>query len=231
MARQIPPDRFEQLVECATQIFIEQGYRRTQMADVATALGVSKGAIYLYVESKEALFDLVVRHADGVRPLRNPARFPVRTPRAGATLRYVRERLAQNRIPDVLEKALGRKQLDHPGHELEAIVRELYALVARNRCGLKLIDRAARDRPDLAALWFEGARGGLMDRLVRYLDDRIHRGLLRAVPDTRAAARLVVETVVFWAVHRHWDSHPQPVDDATALETVVHFLVTALAKE
>ena len=65
MARSIPDDRLARLVECATQVFITQGYRRTQMADVAKALGVAKGTLYLYVESKEALFDLVVRSADG----------------------------------------------------------------------------------------------------------------------------------------------------------------------
>jgi AcrR family transcriptional regulator len=51
--RQIPEDRFDQLVDCATKVFVEQGYRRTQMADVAEVMGVAKGTLYLYVESKE----------------------------------------------------------------------------------------------------------------------------------------------------------------------------------
>jgi hypothetical protein len=36
---------------------------------------------------------------------------------------------------------------------------------------------------------------------------------------------------VFWAVHRHWDPHPQRVDESVAEETVVRFIVGALAKE
>ena len=39
MARTVPDDRLARLVECATQVFIEQGYRRTQMADVAREMG------------------------------------------------------------------------------------------------------------------------------------------------------------------------------------------------
>src|SRR5438105_2687862 len=65
MARPIPPERFAQLVDVATRTFIARGYRMTQMADVAEGLGVAKGTVYLYVESKEALFDACVRHADG----------------------------------------------------------------------------------------------------------------------------------------------------------------------
>jgi AcrR family transcriptional regulator len=231
MARRTPDDRLQRLVECATAVFIEQGYRRTQMADIADAMGVAKGTLYLYVESKEALFDLVARCADADRPFPKPPTLPIRTPKPGATLKYVRERLSKTQVPATLLAALGQQRVDDPGAELEAIVRDLYDTVARNRFGLKVLDRSARDLPDLAALWFEGTRGGLTGVLAQYLDDRIRRKRFRRVPDTAAAARLIIETVVFWAVHRHWDPHPQAVDEATAKETVVRFIVGALVKE
>jgi AcrR family transcriptional regulator len=231
MARRVPDDRIEQLVDRATDVFIEQGYARTQMADVAAALGVAKGTVYLYVESKEALFDLVVRYADAERPFAAPPALPVRTPRPGATVKYVRERLAGQQVPPTLARAIAHKRTAAVGTELEGIVRELYETLAANRRGIKLLDRSARDRPDLAALWFEGARGGLIAQLAAYLDLRARQRLLRPLPDTAVAARLIIETIVFWAVHRHWDAHPQPVDDAAAEATVVRFVVGALAKE
>ncbi len=231
MARSIPDDRLARLVDCATEVFIAQGYRRTQMADVATALGVAKGTLYLYVESKDALFDLVARCADDAHPFEKLPALPIRTPKSGATLRYVRERLAKNQVPAALTTALGRSRVPDPRAELEGIVRELYDALARNRRGIKLLDRSAPDRPELAALWFEGARGGLVGLLGQYLGGRSRRKLLRPVPDAAVAARLLIETVVFWAVHRHWDPHPQPVDESVAKETVVRFIVSALAKE
>ena len=231
MARMIPDDRLARLVACATQVFIAQGYRRTQMADVAEALGVAKGTLYLYVESKEALFDLVLRSADGDSPLANLPALPLRTPKRGATLKYVRERVAASQVVEELARALGRSRVPDPAAELERIVRELYDVVARNRFGIKLLDRSAPDYPELAALWFEGARDGLLRLLTQYLEDRSRRKLLRAVPDPAVAARLVSETIVFWAVHRHWDPHPQAVEESVAKETVVRFIVGALAKE
>jgi AcrR family transcriptional regulator len=231
MARSVPPDRLEQLIDCAARVFIEQGYRRTQMADVAAAMGVAKGTLYLYVESKEALFDLVARYADAEWPLASPPAFPVRTPARGATLRYVREELARHQVPATLAAALQHRRATDARAELEAIVRELYHTLARNRRRLKLVDRSAPDLPQLAALWFAGARGGLIQLLASYLEDRIARKRLRPVPDAAVAARLVIETVMFWAVHRHWDAHPDPVDDAVAEETVVRFVVDALTKE
>jgi AcrR family transcriptional regulator len=231
VARKIPDDRVEQLVDAAAAVFIEQGYARTQMADVAAALGVAKGTIYLYVESKEALFDLVARHVDALRPFEPRPALPVRTPKPGATVRYVRERLAQAQVPPTLAQALSRDRVANVRAELEAIVREVYDLLASNRRGIKLLDRSARDHPELAALWFDGARGGLVTLLSKYLEDRTRRKLLRPLPDPTVTARLLIETTVFWAVHRHWDSHPQPVEEAVAKETVVRFIVSALAKE
>jgi AcrR family transcriptional regulator len=229
--RKVPDDRLEQLVDAATTVFILQGYARTQMADVAAALGVAKGTLYLYVESKEALFDLVARYADAPRPFAERPALPVPTPRPGATVRWVRERVARSQMPDALVRALDRSRVSDVRVELEEIVRELYGTLAANRRGIKLLDRSARDYPELAALWFEGARGGLIAALTRYLEDRARRKYLRPMTDTTVAARLLIETLTFWAVHRHWDAHPQSVDDRTAEDTVVHFVVNALTEE
>lgn len=227
MARRVPDDRLEQLVQVATRVFLEQGYAKTQMADVATALGVAKGTVYLYVESKEALFDLVARYADAPRPFEKKPALPVRTPRPGATIKYVRERVAQSRVPPTLAKAQAHSRVHDARAEFEAIVRELYDTLAANRWGIKLLDRSAQDFPELAAVWFEGARGGLIALLTQYLDERVRRRVFWSVPDTAVAARLIIETVVFWAVHRHADPHPQVVDEAVAKDTVVQFLTRA----
>ena len=64
-----------------------------------------------------------------------------------------------------------------------------------------------------------------------YLKARIGRGLIAPVPDIGAAARLVLETTVFWAVHRHFDSRPEQITEELARETVVHFVVRALSSK
>lgn len=230
MARKTPPDRLTQLVECATRVFIEQGYRRTQMADVAEALGVAKGTLYLYVESKDALFDLVVRCADGDHPLPELAALPLATPRPGTTVAYIRERLAANQEIPALTAALRRTRVSDVRAELETIVGQLYDTLARHRRGIKLLDRSAVDHPQLAALWFEHTRVGMHAALGAYLEARIHRRLLRTVPDVAIAARMLLETVVVWAVHRHWDPHPQAMDDALVRTSVIQFVVGALSR-
>jgi len=222
-----PEDRFHDLVEAATAVFLEQGYRRTQMADVAVRMGVAKGTLYLYVESKEALFHAVVRHADRGGRIELPEALPVPTPPSGATLEEVRKRLAESDLPRLAE-ALGRRRVRDVRAELEAIVRELYRLLARHRVGIKLLDRCAHDHPELAAVWHGAGREAVRDLLRRYLEDRVRRRRLAPVVDPAVTARIVLETAVFWAVHRHWDPSPQAVDDEVAERAVVEFVARAL---
>jgi AcrR family transcriptional regulator len=50
-----------EIVEAARICFINHGFGATRIEDVAKGAGVSKGTVYLYFESKEALFEAVVR--------------------------------------------------------------------------------------------------------------------------------------------------------------------------
>ena len=228
MARTIPPQRLEQLVECATRIFIDQGYAHAQMADIADAMGVAKGTLYLYVESKDALFDLVCRSADREQPLEMPSKLPLPTPPLSATLKHVKARLIENQKLPALAAALGRSRVADPRAEIESIVREIYRTLFRNRTGIKLMDRSAQYHPELAALWFGGARGTLVESLAGYLRRRADRKLLRPLADPIVGARVIVEMITTWAVHRFWDPAPQEIDDKVAEDTVVQFIVGGL---
>jgi AcrR family transcriptional regulator len=53
--------RPEEIVAAALDVFVERGFARTKLEDVARRAGVTKGTIYLYFENKEALFKAVVR--------------------------------------------------------------------------------------------------------------------------------------------------------------------------
>jgi len=225
VARPIPEDRLSRLVEVATAVFIEQGFRHTRMEDVAEALGVAKGTVYLYVENKEALFDLVCRSAD--RPFEQPPELPVKSPAAGATIRYIVGRLAAGQVMPALAEALagGRRAARD---ELGAIVGDIYDAMARSRVGIKLVDRSARDIPELGKIWFGGARGVLVEALSGYLDGRIRARRLRGPVDVGITARFIVETCAFWAVHRHWDAQRQDVPEERARAAVIDLVVAAL---
>lgn len=216
-------------MEVAAKIFIARGYRLTQMADVAEALGVAKGTLYGYVESKEALFDAVVRYADGHLPLPDADRLPLRTPAQGQTVAYIRQRIGAEAADMVLVRvATGNLVIKDTGQELTAILSDLYRRIARNRLSLKLVDRCAADYPELAAVWFGEGRWAQHRLLVEWLETRAKRRRIRRVEQPEVVARTLLEVMAFWALHRHFDPSPQAVDDAVAESTVIDLIAHGL---
>ena len=66
MVRTRAPHRLEEIVEAATVVFLEKGYRRARMDEIAREAGVSPGLLYSYAEGKEALFQLAQLRELGV---------------------------------------------------------------------------------------------------------------------------------------------------------------------
>jgi len=56
-------EREDQLLETATRLFKEKGYHSTSMQDLADALGMQKGSLYYYIESKEELLRRLLERA------------------------------------------------------------------------------------------------------------------------------------------------------------------------
>lgn len=56
-----------ELVAAALELFVEKGFAGTRLEDVAARAGVSKGTLYLYFDSKEALFKAVIQ--EGIVPV------------------------------------------------------------------------------------------------------------------------------------------------------------------
>ena len=55
--------RPDEVLDAALDLFIEQGFAATRVEDIAKRAGLSKGAVYLYFPSKEAILEGLVRRA------------------------------------------------------------------------------------------------------------------------------------------------------------------------
>ncbi len=71
-------ERWAELIEVATQVFYEKGYDGASLQDIADRLGMLKGSLYYYIQSKEdLLFDVISSvHRDGLAVVRARAESP-----------------------------------------------------------------------------------------------------------------------------------------------------------
>ena len=227
MARKIPENRFDELVRAATGVFIARGYRLTQMSDVAEALGVAKGTLYGYVESKDALLRICLIYADDAGPISLPEVLPIPSLPPGQLGQLVKEALAEENAQPRLRHALGQERAEDPVEEMRGIFEELYDLFFANRHRIELLDRCM-DHPELESLWQSQGREQSRAAVAHYLEQRMAVGQVRPLANIRLAARTVIEAAATWAVHIHWDRAPESFDPGEMRANTIDFLVRGL---
>jgi AcrR family transcriptional regulator len=78
MAKPADPNRREDILKAAREVFKQDGYGKAHVAEIAQRAGVAKGTVYLYFQSKQAMLDALCDRyqemiADALLPaLQNP---------------------------------------------------------------------------------------------------------------------------------------------------------------
>jgi AcrR family transcriptional regulator len=228
MARSRPPDRLDQILQAATRVFARTGLENSKMSDVATEAGVSQGTLYNYVESKEALFRLLLDRGVGTPPPASTA-LPLRSPSVASLARRMDDAIAANFALPSLDKALGRRRVMAPAAELAEVIDELYERTLATRDAADVLERSARDVPELAAVFYGKVRRGLFERLERLVARRIASGHYYD-RDPRVVARVIAETVTTFARHIFGDVEPPGFDLTAARAVIIDTLVAGIVR-
>ena len=226
MARRRPPDRLDQILDAATRVFARTGLEGSKMSDVAEAAGVSQGTLYNYVESKEALFRLLLDRGLGA-PAPAPAAFPLRSPAVGALALRMEEAIDATFVLPRLEEALARRRVTDAAAELTAVVDEFFDRTLATRQAADVLERSARDVPELAAVFYGKVRRGLFQKITTLVERRMQSGHYHR-RDPRVVARLVIETVTTFARHIYRDIEPPEFDLDRARIDIVGTLVAGI---
>jgi AcrR family transcriptional regulator len=218
MARVASPDRRKQIGQAALRAFSDSGFRRTQVSEIAKLAGTAPGTIYLYTASKEALFLAALQIGLGEEPDDAFAENE-------DLLETISKKLTMSRrIPSLVLATSG------PTDSLPSfchVVTEIYDSIEAVAPAIRLVERCAQDWPELAALFYFDLRPKLIQMLSQYMQLGAVAGTLREVPDCGLAARLVIETIAWFAIHRHGDADGQYFDALAAKTAVVDALVHA----
>jgi AcrR family transcriptional regulator len=219
MSRTRPPHRLDDILDAATRVFGRSGLERAKMSDVAAEAGVSQGTLYNYVESKEALFRLLLDRGLA-QPLPDSGQLPLKSPPPGDLAERMEEAIAKNFALPRLDEALRRRKVTDPRKELEGILEELFERTLATREAADVLERSAADAPELAAVFYGKVRRGLFDRVAQLASKRMAAGYYRRA-NPQVVARLLVETVTMFARHIFHDREPPPFDTTAASRDVI----------
>lgn len=126
----------DRIIEAANRLIYTKGYNQTSFADVAEAVGITKGNLHYHFRSKDELFDAVIAHRiEVIRDLLQ--QWDEQFPDAHDKLkRFVQ--MLRNETPDIIRYGCPMGSLN----------------VELGKCQLSLQSRA-RDMFDLFRVWLE----------------------------------------------------------------------------
>lgn len=208
--RRKDPDRLATLADAALAVFTERGYRLTQVADIASAAGVSAGSIYNYAEGKDALLKLAVLHAAGRIGEVTP---PLAAPGLDGVVELIDAILTPVTLDWPVLTRAGRDPALPFRETLSAIVDETFAFLSARYRLIWLLDRLSLEMDAVRDIHVLGAKTRFLRQLTAFL--ALHLEDDEAA--VAAVARGILEVIVWFAMHRHRDRLFPALGDETAL--------------
>lgn len=219
MALEKKADRLQKIAAGALEAFSEKGYRLTQVADIARRAGVAPGTIYLFAASKEDLFWLALKFAMA-KPLEAVACRPI-------SANEMRSEFSLDSSGFTLRGRLDAGNLP----PLETVLRDHWAVVSHAAAAITLVERCASDWPELADAFYGDLRSNVVRDLADYLVAGAEAGICRRVPHPALAARIIIETIAWFAMHRLRDADGRHMNAEAAREATVDALLHAYRLE
>jgi AcrR family transcriptional regulator len=210
------------LIDAATRVFLEKGYKLSQMGDVAAEMGVSSGSLYNYVSSKDQLFGWVLGNAFELE-IEDEAGLG-----ALEIVDLLKVQFDQANWTPVLDVALLQTVIDDFDTELTGVIGEYYDFLIRFRVGIQVIEKSVHNFPELSRRYFDDMRLAMILKLQTYLANRKELGLLPDVGDIAIATRSVVELLAFWTLHQAQDISHSVYDSQNVRGETIRFIVRSL---
>ena len=216
------------IIESSIKLFSARGYRQTQMSNIAKDMGISPGTLYLYFESKEALFEFVLKYIFLKQDF-DEISFPIKSSSNDFGFKILEKEFKSKKPFAQLNEIVHREYVENVAEEFENIIRTLFSTLSTYRSGVTIMLNSVINWPQLTTFYVNVVTDYL-ELLSDYLSLRINQGLIEKVPDAPAAARFILESTAWFAIHRHRAMYQPNMDDETAEETAVQLLMNAFIR-
>ncbi len=197
-----------EIAEASLNHISRYGFKQTQMSDVAKAIGISAGTLYLYVENKEALLALASAFLL-IKSELEDAPLPFKAvPRERLAKLFAETAESLAKWP-TLDRAIVDKTSDP--ERFKAVGYEMFDLMVENHRAIWFLDRLAFELPEFAPVQLNSVRGRTLRLLSKLL---LATGKTSIPPDgLPIIARGAIEILAWSAMHRRRDGlDAQPTD-------------------
>ncbi|MCQ4637298.1 TetR/AcrR family transcriptional regulator [Anaerovorax odorimutans] len=187
-------NRMDVIFQAASHLFINKGYARTQMKDIAKEIGLSTGMLYVYFGGKEDLLNFIMKGAIDPDFINREFELPI-DPGVFVSL--------EEEIMEVFEnntKEFASHLDDLDQYPLEQMLSDAFDIISRYGIGCLMIEKNPDALKKLVDIYKE-YRKCFFDQMLDYVTGYIKNGTFREAEHIQYCVQLIIETLSWWGMH------------------------------
>ena len=202
------------IFDAASHLFINKGYARTQMKDIAKEIGLSTGMLYVYFTGKRDILSFILKGTIDPAFIAQEFELPIRSELFNSLDSEIINAFEQNK------KAFS-SQLDHiADYPLEQMLSDAFDVISKYGIGCLLIEKNPDDLGKLTG-YYKEYRQEFYQQILSYVIQYMQSGAFRQVEYPRQVTRLIIETLSWWGMHITNDAFEIQAELSTELAKAV----------
>lgn len=187
-------NRMNLIFDAASQLFINKGYARTQMRDIAKVIGLSTGMLYVYFTGKRDILSFLLKGTIDPAFVTQEFELPIRSDLFYSLDNEIMEAFEQN------TKDFSAHLDDITNYPLEQMLSDAFDVISKYGIGCLLIEKNPDDFGKLTG-YYKEYRQKFYHQVLSYITKYMETGMFRQVEYPQYVTRLIIETLSWWGMH------------------------------
>lgn len=193
-------NRLKLFYNAGSRLFINKGFARTQIKDIAKEIGLSTGMLYQYFTSKRDILSFIMKCTIDPSVLEQDYEYPITTNLFGNLDDEIKTAFETN------QAQLGIHLADKAaGYALAKMFSDAYDVIAKYGVGCLVIEHNTEDLAELAS-YYRDYRRRYFEQVKEYVEIYIEKEEFRKVDDVYYSTRAIVEIMAWWGMHINNDA-------------------------
>ncbi len=213
--------RMQLIYDAASHLFINKGYARTQMKDIAKEIGLSTGMLYVYFSGKRDILSFILKGTIDPGFISQEFERPIRSEMFGSLDTELMNAFEENK--KVFSSHLG----NITNYPVEKMFSDAFDIISSYRIGCLVIEK---NPDDLGALtdYYKEYRREFYQQILSYVTQYMQNGTFRQIEHPQYVTHLIIETLSWWGMHIMNDAFeiqtelPTELAKAICLDNLLH---------
>lgn len=193
-------NRMKLIYDAASNLFINKGYARTQMKDIAKEIGLSTGMLYVYFTGKRDILNFILKGTIDPAFITQEFELPVRSNQFDSLDHEIMRAFEEN------TKAFSAQLENIEQYPLEQMLIDAFDVISKYGIGCLLIEKNPDDLESLTA-FYQQYRKDFKDHVLSYITKYMQSGTFRQVDHPQYTTQLIIETLSWWGMHIRNDAY------------------------